>query len=558
MTSELIPEKNNGEIESSDNELMDKEEKDISEKPQEDTEKIENIAENEVSDLPVANVVGMVNTPTAVYVEASKDFSKKEIIMSLVTFVLGFLFMHLLIKHTAGYFTTVLFIVTLIAGSCYMKKKRHKFSSLHIAIFFVLILFSGVYSITSNHFVKGLNTAFLVVGITYLFYLLGDGQNKIGRFLPFEIIKSTIEYPFINFSKQMRAIGSATKKTRSGAIIRTVVIGLLLAVPITCVVGALLMSADSGVEKFMVNIINSLSLENIFILGFELLFSIPIGCCMFSTIYTNTHVEERRKLVEQECEVQLDKCRKIQNAILYITITPICLLYVVFFISQISYFTSAFLGNLPDHYSYSAYARKGFFELLAIEIINIMVIAFINIFAKKSGKKKPITLKIYSVVISFFTMVIIATAISKMVMYINAYGLTQLRVYTTWFMILTAIIFVLIVIKQFKFNLKFTKWVTGVFAVMFLVLCFSRPDAIISRYNLTYHSSDMDRNDIYEMINMSDDSAAVVLEPQYAYLFEGDSRAFYLKEFMSEYKKDPYKSFNISAYKISREFYRME
>lgn len=50
--------------------------------------------------------------------------------------------------------------------------------------------------------------------------------------------------------------------------------------------------------------------------------------------------------------------------------------------------------------------------------------------------------------LSIFTLILIATAISKMVMYISVYGLTQLRFYTTWFMLLLAVIFVMIIVKQ--------------------------------------------------------------------------------------------------------------
>lgn len=501
------------------------------------------------------------NSTTPLVQEKIIEFSNKERIMSFLTFVMGFLFIHLTVWNVNGYFTTAFFVVLISLSSYYMKRKGHNFLAIHIAILIILLLFSTVYSITSNTFIKFLNTVFLIVGVTYYIYLLGYGRNKIGRYLPLEIITALLKHPLKNFSKQMAAINSTMKQSRFNSNIRMIILGLVLAIPITLVVGCLLMSADNGVNKFIQKILENISINNMWIWILEILISIPVGCYIFSTIYSNTHRDDEENLSDKYCEEKLNKLRTIHNTILYTAITPICFLYIVFFISQINYFLSAFLGNLPVDYNYSQYARKGFFELIVIEIINIGVIAFINTFAKKSGAKKAGVLKFYNIIISFFTLVIIATAISKMVMYIDEYGLTQLRVYTTWFMILTAFIYLLIIIKQFKFNLKFSQWGTGIFIVMFAVLCFSRPDALIAKYNLTYRAEEMSESDIENMIYTSDDSASVILDSKYSELFsnntEEDARYQYLCSLKSKYTEDSYSKYNISALKIKKEIEKM-
>ncbi len=77
-----------------------------------------------------------------------------------------------------------------------------------------------------------------------------------------------------------------------------------------------------------------------------------------------------------------------------------------------------------------------------------------------------------------------------MVMYVDGYGLTQDRVYASWFMVLLGILFVIVTIKQFKENLKISKCFTGAFLVMFAILCFSRPDAVIAKYNIEMYRAD--------------------------------------------------------------------
>ena len=50
--------------------------------------------------------------------------------------------------------------------------------------------------------------------------------------------------------------------------------------------------------------------------------------------------------------------------------------------------------------TYAEYARRGFFELCAVCVINIAVISCIGFFTRKTGREKPVLLKIYSVFLS--------------------------------------------------------------------------------------------------------------------------------------------------------------
>ena len=102
-----------------------------------------------------------------------------------------------------------------------------------------------------------------------------------------------------------------------------------------------------------------------------------------------------------------------------------------------------------------------------------------------------------------------------MILYIQNYGLTQLRVYTTWFMILTALIFIYVIIRQFKSDFSFIRASAVTFTLMFALLCFSRPDALIARYNMEYCADQLTFHDIIEMTNLSSDAAVVITDEKY-------------------------------------------
>lgn len=455
------------------------------------------------------------NTVPQYVAKPKPTFTKNEKILSVLVAILSFLFVHFVLWNTRGFFTSAFYIAALTVSLTYLTKCEYKFSTSHKVWSVIMYCFSTVFSLTDNNFIKQLDSIFLHIGIAYLIYSVTSKRQLFGRYSVFEIVKCNLGDPFSHFGAEYSAINSTVKSTKTGTNLKAVIGGLILALPLTLVVAALLMSADKGVASMLHSLALAVNMDNVFSLIAQIAVSIPVAGYLFGLIYSHTHPEITKPLIEENCDQTTFKFRIVSNIALYSSITPICILYILFFVSQANYFLSAFSGDLPKQFSYAEYARRGFFELFAIELINAGVIFFINFFAKNTGKNKPAPLKFYTVTVSVFTLLITATAVSKMVLYIQNYGLTQLRVYTTWFMLLTALIFVFVIIKQFKIDFQIIRTFAVVFTIFFAALCFSRPDALIARYNMENCMDSLSYNDIYDMVSLSADAAAVVLEPEY-------------------------------------------
>lgn len=440
------------------------------------------------------------------------EYTKAEKIISAVVMLASFGFVRYVLFHATGFITTGLFIAFITAAIIYLRSKKCEFSRFNKLLTVLLYVFSLVFSITANNFIKTLDAMFLFGAGAYMVYSVGAGNKTIEKFLPFAMAKALLEYPFASFGAQCRITSDVVSDSKTGKNIKLIIAGLVVTVPLTAIVAALLMSADSGVEMMLSGFFEKLDSTEFWNIVIEIIFSLPLSMYIFGMLYTNTHCTEDRKLDERRCIEKIFNMRFVSNLVCYTAITPICLLYVLFFISQTKYFLSAFTGSLPDGFTYSDYARRGFFELCAIAVINLGVLCFISLHSKKAGREKPFMLKLYSLVLSVFTLVLIATALSKMVMYIKEYGLTELRVYTSWFMVLLAAIFVLIIVKQFRFDMKLAKHISIVFTVMFAVLCFSRPESLIAKYNIEmYESGYLDELDTDAILDMSDDARLTAL-----------------------------------------------
>lgn len=445
--------------------------------------------------------------PVPVKAKIKPEYSKAEKVLSVFVMIAAFCFVRYVLFHTMGFITTGLYIAIITAAVIYMKKRNCRFTRFNKVLTAVMYIFSLVFSVTSNDLIKNLDAMFLFGAGAYLVYSLGTGNESIERFLPFAMCKAVFQFPFSHFGTQASIASDSLSNSKTGSNAKKILAGLVLTVPLTVVVAALLMSADDGVERMLSGLFDKIFGDEIWEFIFQLSLALPCSLYLFGMFYSNAHCSELNRLSEQSCTQKLYNCRFISNLVMYTAVTPICILYVLFFISQGSYFLSAFMNDLPEGFTYADYARRGFFELFAVALINLGVLCAMSLHSKKAGMEKPFALKLYSVVLSIFTIILIATAISKMVMYIERYGLTELRFYTSWFMVLLGFIFILIIIKQFRYDMKFAKHAAVIFTLMFALLCFSRPESLIARYNIgmynTGHLKELDKDTI---LRMSDDA----------------------------------------------------
>ena len=98
-------------------------------------------------------------------------------------------------------------------------------------------------------------------------------------------------------------------------------------------------------------------------------------------------------------------------------------------------------------------------------------------------------MKLPSAFIVLFTFVIIFTALSKMVMYIDAYGCTVLRVCTSAFMIWMVIVFVCVFIRLFAKRFDILKVGLAFALIILAVLGIGNVNAQIAKYNYGAYTS---------------------------------------------------------------------
>ncbi|MBQ2813234.1 MAG: DUF4173 domain-containing protein, partial [Clostridia bacterium] len=309
-----------------------------------------------------------------------------------------------------------------------------------------------------------------------------------------------------------------------------------------------LLSYDEGFKE-IVDKIFSFKTEDISYHIICLVFGIPVGMCIFSLFISGTDNKPSRIFTKENFIKVSDKIRIAPLVTVLAAVIPLLAVYAVFFFSQRQYYVSGFTGVLPDNFSYAQYAREGFFELCKVSLINLTVIVLITQLIKK-GKASEITVKLLTVVFSAVTFLLIATAMSKLIMYIDRYGLTQKRVYAAWFMAVIAVVFLIITLSRFIKKISWIPTCACVVIVAFAGLALCNVDRQIAKFNVERYIDGTVKVVDAEALNSLGDAAIPEMAKLITYLDEKNGTDF--KEYSQHYyvKLSNWTAYNTTAFHL--------
>lgn len=156
------------------------------------------------------------------------------------------------------------------------------------------------------------------------------------------------------------------------------------------------------------------------------------------------------------------------------------MLFTIFVVVQARYlFGGRSLVEAREQLSYATYARHGFFELVAVSALVLVVIVGANALVRSR------LVRALSAILVALELVVAVSALQRLRLYEQEYGLTELRVWTTGVVLWLMCVFVWLSVTTLRGR--------GRFAVGALVLGFAAtaalnvlsPDALTARTNLS-------------------------------------------------------------------------
>ncbi|MDF1597306.1 MAG: DUF4173 domain-containing protein [Acidimicrobiia bacterium] len=174
---------------------------------------------------------------------------------------------------------------------------------------------------------------------------------------------------------------------------------------------------------------------------------------------------------------------KLQAPVVLMPLLTMNVMFSVFVAIQFAYLFGGADTVARTRLTYAEYARRGFFELVAVAALIVGVILLADWASRHLTRRRPIVAA--SQMLIALTLAIGTAAVRRMLLYVDEFGLSQLRVYTTTFLIWVG--FVLIWLAFTVLRGKRGRFVIGTVASAFVLtvgLNLAHPAALIANVNL--------------------------------------------------------------------------
>lgn len=443
---------------------------------------------------------------TSVPVKPKPPFTatRSDGLMALLCFALGYFFIQWLLFTPPWEGFGVTIFVFAYAGAVLWYAKAHQLAIPRASWYWLgVLLATGVsYSLWPGGSL-GFVRALLLFGcaVYWVGTLFGSlMQNGNSNYFALDMLNLLFAVPFRNMNKAGVSLAALPcKKDSSDDAIEDlknmarkwggILLGLVALLFLLAFLLPPLMAADGGnfgglmrsfsdiLSDIFSNLFSSTWVHPVFIIA-----SVLVGLYLFGLFAGLAHRRYNTSFTYKGVQKNLDTLRILPYSTVITVLAGVCVLYVVFVCSQIPHYFSAFAGQLaPGYEVYSALARQGFFELCRIASFNLGMLAVLNSFCKVPRSQSAL-LRAGNILLMVLTLLLVATAFSKMALYIHAYGLTPSRALTCVAMVFIAFMCLAVIVLQFKqFCIMRVALVVG--SVLVCALCLINLDRVVLQYN---------------------------------------------------------------------------
>ncbi len=335
----------------------------------------------------------------------------------------------------------------------------------------------------------------------------------------------------------------------SGKMIGSILLGIGIAIPILAVFMALLASADLAFANQLDKVIQSLRLEDLPEWIFRFVYIVILADILVG-LWLHTGFPKK----PENPDPGKNPAKPFLGWV--VTIIPlisIVILFMSFVVFQFHYLFGAQTNISIEGFTYAEYARRGFFELLAIAVISLGIDLIFSAISKRDERIQGGIFTGLRVAIMALVLIILASAIERLTLYENAYGFSRIRtvshVFIYWLGGLIIATVILILVKRIRFfGLAVILMVFG-FGTS---LAFLNVDGFIARQNIQRAQLGYELDSVY-LGMLSNDAVPVIVSefnsanlPQNIKDIIGSDLACRLK-LAEKVNQMPWQSFNIAT-----------
>lgn len=475
-----------------------------------------------------------------------------------LSFIFGSTFTFFFYKVGIGFNAFLFTCIMVFLLSLIMKKLSIPIKRATIAYYVGTILLGISSMLTSSWILQFINVIgiMLLLDLSLLHQLYDDTKwnfaRHFGRMLGLLLnCIATLYMPFKDFLEYLKN----TKLFKNDKV-RNIITGFAIAIPLLWIIIGLLSSADLLFGKMTHQLYTFIFSSNLFYVILMTVFAFLACYCIICGAVSRVGINDKANTTKKA------------NASIAITVVSLlCIVYVIFCSLQILYLFANGLFVLPEEFTFAEYARRGFFELLTVTVINIVLMLICTSFFEESK-----IIRFFLTVMTACTYIMIGSAVYRMLLYIGAYNLTFLRLFVLLFLFIDSLVLGGVIISVFRKEFPLFMYCVTVVTVSYLIFSFAKPDYFIASYHIS-EKKELEYTDIVFLTEGLSLDAAPVLVPffsqefdkveiptdsnqnNYDYISEYDREdivKFYYNNIIENEKEREIRDFNLSYYLAAR------
>ena len=390
-------------------------------------------------------------------------YSVKERLLLIVALFLGIAFDRIFV--VSGFEFWLCFLVTFYAF--YWKKLRKDFVSWFLAgcsaaLCIWSFFFSHIPYISSLAFLNFLVIPGVLMGL--VIYTTGDFHLKDTGNIAIAWLMGFFAKPFTAIPHFFLAIGALLgNKDKSKS--KRIVIGAVISIVLLAILLPLLGSADRAFGYHLEQIFINFDVAA-FIFHSIIIF---LACILFYSFLWNVGFGEKVKALKKTTA-------RIDGLIGCIVLGSITLLYITFCVVQFSYLFAG--AGLPGGMTYSEYARHGFSQTVVVCSLNMLIFGVFQHYGKNSPINKGLLIGLL-----VLTAVMLFSGFIRLGLYIDAYGMTWLRLLSAWYYIYMGVVTIMCGVRLWLKKLPLISTCALILVGWYIVLGYVNAFGFIPWYN---------------------------------------------------------------------------
>ncbi|MDW7755301.1 MAG: DUF4173 domain-containing protein [Brevefilum sp.] len=286
--------------------------------------------------------------------------------------------------------------------------------------------------------------------------------------------------------------------------------GLLLALPVLGILTFFLAQADPIFNDRIRNALAWFRIENLGEMVFRLVYILVIAYVLLSSYYFA--VVESKKYQPDDDNEKLAISPFLGSIESSVILGAVNLLFLLFVVLQFNYLFSGGKNISLQGYTYAEYARRGFFELIAVAVISLVLFYILSMITKREQKNQGRLFSALGLILVGLVAIILTSAYIRLNLYEAAYGFTRLRTLAHVFMIWIALLLAGVAILEITRTMKRLAFILILFIVGFgLTINLLNTDQFIVNQNIS------------RAINNHNDRAESDLDTGYLYSLSADA-----------------------------------